>query len=1171
MKRFLSILLAAALSLMAVPASALADEVSETAGSDNPTVGSGEEARSLDELLQAGDYVPGRVLAHVNDDFAPVSAYSSNGGGWSASNLYTFDPQPEAGAEADVPLARSMPTPEQVILIESGTQSTEDLLRDLAHPPGVLAAQPDYVRYIDDLETQAKPVEEPAAALSADTAPTDDPLIGLQWHLAPTDEIAGAANVETLWGDEGIPGRPWQGKEEVVVAVVDTGVDCTNPDLKDVMWENPGNIGLEGEHGYDYGMGDDDPMDNDGHGTHVAGIIAASVNNGEGVAGVAPNAKIMALRVANESGGFLTSAVLGAYSYMKKAAQARVNLVAANNSWMGAGESPLLTEVMDDLYRSNGVLSVCASGNYAADLDQSLNLPAGAPTDGAIAVNAVDREGRLASFSDYGAAATDLAAPGTDILSTAPQGQGIVDGDDPELTVAFDDFESEDRMFSFQASGDAEPSVSRAEVPQVVGDAPSQGVLMSIKQAKAGQKASVVFTAKKGAVKQGLAAADKTVDDLQCLAFDAGVADSKESDMGRLLRVSVHGIDGSWIDLTPESFGTGGAIPLSLRVPIPKDKRDEINWDEFSFKLERTFTSFDDGMDLDFFFDNVALVSDVAPYVYMDGTSMAAPVVTGSCALLAGLFPNDGAEQLRARILGGVKRADALAGTCTSDGQLDVVRAATDPYPVVDALEPAADGTLEATVRGSWFGEDRGRVTLDGADLEVKSWGANEVRVVLPPSLESKQRYVQVERADGDTGRRKVAVGSEEGFDFFESLPAPDFKSLGLPEPTLYNAWSMAAAAGRVYAVPHFESSDGRERSALLAYDPASASWSVQHLVTDTLDAVFRLTSSGGVLYALTSDQVLYSFDPSTGTLGDPVDCRDSLTACGFGGFDFMGVTLASDGRSLWVFAGLDASGASSPLVARVDMATGDATALPDLGEGRFTPFADMVNGVLTVAAGNVNWIESRIVNSVAAFEGDEWNYAPFPQDIVLNQYGAVAGGVLPAGSTIAGSTASHERIILSGAVEAGNQGSDTFVYDPKAGTWLAVPTRLSASKVSLASGAVLGDALYVAGMDSLTKEMVFKRLKFELAPDEEGGGGTPDKPTTDPGEEQPKPLPDAPDAPASPQEALKPSAEAAKPKPLTATGDPLAPRTAALALAAVSALAVAGLVVAVRRSRSRR
>lgn len=62
---------------------------------------------------------------------------------------------------------------------------------------------------------------------------------------------------------------------------------------------------------------------------------------------------------------------------------------------------------------------------------------------------------------------------------------------------------------------------------------------------------------------QGLAAADKTVDDLQCLAFDAGVADSKESDMGRLLRVSVHGIDGSWIDLTPESFGTGGATAFA--------------------------------------------------------------------------------------------------------------------------------------------------------------------------------------------------------------------------------------------------------------------------------------------------------------------------------------------------------------------------------------------------------------------------------------------------------------------------------------------------------------------------------------------------------------------------------------------------------------------------------
>lgn len=79
-----------------------------------------------------------------------------------------------------------------------------------------------------------------------------------------------------------------------------------------------------------------------------------------------------------------------------------------------------------------------------------------------------------------------------------------------------------------------------------------------------------------------------------------------------------------------------------------------------------------------------------------------------------------------------------------------------------------------------------------------------------------------------------------------------------------------------------------------------------------------------------------------------------------------------------------------------------------------------------------------------------------FPAGYRVEPVWCGAGGVLPAGSTIAGSTASHERIILSGAVEAGNQGSDTFVYDPKAGTWLAVPTRLSASKVSLASGAVL-------------------------------------------------------------------------------------------------------------------
>ena len=97
--------------------------------------------------------------------------------------------------------------------------------------------------------------------------------------------------------------------------------DYTHPDLAGAMWENPGTLDLPGRHGYDFANDDDDPMPAGEHGTHVAGIAAAVANNGIGGAGVAPNAKIMAFRIADENGGLWESAAISAYAYMKQAVQ----------------------------------------------------------------------------------------------------------------------------------------------------------------------------------------------------------------------------------------------------------------------------------------------------------------------------------------------------------------------------------------------------------------------------------------------------------------------------------------------------------------------------------------------------------------------------------------------------------------------------------------------------------------------------------------------------------------------------------------------------------------------------------------------------------------------------------------------------------------------------------
>ncbi len=220
----------------------------------------------------------------------------------------------------------------------------------------------------------------------------------------------------------------------VVVAVIDTGVDLTHPDLRPNLWVNEGEVpgnGIDDDgngyvddvNGYDFVFRDADPNDIDGHGTHVAGSVAARGDDGFGVPGVAYEARIMSLKFLHGFQGGLSSQAAEAITYaVNNGAQV------INASWGGPGQSSAIRNAIA-YARSRGVVFVTAAGNEGQNNDVRSSYPANYPLDNVISVAASDRRDRLAGFSNYGASRVHVAAPGVDIVSTVPGSDwGYMDG-----------------------------------------------------------------------------------------------------------------------------------------------------------------------------------------------------------------------------------------------------------------------------------------------------------------------------------------------------------------------------------------------------------------------------------------------------------------------------------------------------------------------------------------------------------------------------------------------------------------------------------------------------------------------------------------------------------------------------------------------------------------------
>jgi subtilisin family serine protease len=284
---------------------------------------------------------------------------------------------------------------------------------------------PDHVSVADAVELlDARPgvaLVQPDFRVEVARTP-NDPSFGSLWGLDNTGQSGGTAGADIRAPEAWNTGT---GTRRTVVAVIDTGVDYNHPDLRANMWKNTrevagngidddGNGFRDDVYGYDFANNDSNPMDDNGHGTHVAGTIGAVGNNGIGVAGVNWNTRIMALKFLDGSGsGYLSNAVRALNYAVRNGAHV------VNASFGGGGYDSAMATALSNA-RSRGVIVVAAAGNDGTNNDENAVYPANYPGDNIVSVAATDRYDRLASYSNYGQATVDIAAPGSSIYSTLP-------------------------------------------------------------------------------------------------------------------------------------------------------------------------------------------------------------------------------------------------------------------------------------------------------------------------------------------------------------------------------------------------------------------------------------------------------------------------------------------------------------------------------------------------------------------------------------------------------------------------------------------------------------------------------------------------------------------------------------------------------------------------------
>lgn len=669
-------------------------------------------------------------------------------------------------------------TSELVVMnLNSDNYSTEKLVEILSDLPGIKYAEPNY--------------RCQAAAVSPNK------YFDYQWGLENSGQNNGIVGnhigLDNIWADTNSGTK----KTDTIVAVIDTGIDYTHEDLKDNLWVNKDLGKLSGKHGFNFLYYSDDPMDDNGHGTHVSGIIGGAGKNINGITGVDKSLKIMSLKFLDESGYGYFFGALSAYEYINKAISLGYKVKAANNSWDGIDgrDSKIFKEIIDAVGKK-GCITVCSAGNETLNNDEYDSFPSSIDSEYIVSVAASTEDGGLAYFSNFGKETVDIAAPGTSILSS-------VSYDCYNPTIYSDELKDElsNVFLDFEQSTD----LDKVEWQNWDGYAWSSSK-------GAGTSSAIEITDEDffGLPDNSSHSLKWTINDLDpegmyhlyipYTTTDSSVPIQASSAM-KIIKCA---------DSEPDEWEWGSEVLITdTRLTASGDLPDEYkniftmfdlnfcdyagtdhpmnSWDNLNFEINSgsragrdralVFTYFSNNGDTEheILFDDLGISmggdsnESLGKHAFYSGTSMAAPMVTGALALLSEAKPAYPTEQLALEIAN-MTDGSSLDAYVASGGILDMSNY-RNAKPLISKIAVSGNNVL---INGYGFGSTAGSVKVDGVTVPSANVVWKDKLITIPAAnVKNKLVTFTVTTASGKIATKEAYVVSGKPT-FSAETPLPD-------------------------------------------------------------------------------------------------------------------------------------------------------------------------------------------------------------------------------------------------------------------------------------------------------------------------------------------------------------------------------------------------------------
>lgn len=900
------------------------------------------------DMIASGDYVEGEAIVcfaqrpGVFDlPFFPAPAQNSLLS--SSERLSTVDEQTYTQAtDEEVPDAAKAGGPlspllsflfpsageeVSISLVKEDGMTTEQLLRELLADPQVLSAEPNYrMTCADEAPAPQHANNDPKPLVTTGNgsagfrteADSEQPsgettfdMTGYQWFSSGVEASVPQYLINAPHTpNPGVRVPHWNKagttNSSGIVAIMDSGVDYTHPDLKNVMYHFAPELQQQlgcGEFGFAPRRDDKtDPMDYYGHGTHCAGIAAAQWN-GFGVSGVANGAKLIGISVAmsKEDSSFSYDAVIRGYDFLVNAAASGVDIRAVNRSF-APDPANNADAAMIRAAGEAGIVTCIASGNHSDDLDVIYDdINTKQPSPYVLRVNASRQQNDRAWFSNYGHYITDVFAPGSGLLSTIPLNveghwRYFPEADSNPLynETTFEGALPRVYLGNYAADPETgEPTIDLVELD--VSKSNDIGV--------DGDSASVKFTAGLNIGERPMIVIDVPIGD----ALDVGAIED--------INLALYPYETDVTDPTLQVMLENGEFcDLSQDISASRSDNNLYGWALHGVHLTDALLSgqglrriTDGGVtyirllasamirdpsyeihtkkNVEMHLDRIAFGrkgnSGNLPYRYMNGTSMAAPVVSGCAAVVSSSVeastPAERAAETVRIMKGAMHQAPGYRGYCKQNGQVDLgILGQVEKYtPVIESAQVTGD---LLTLTGAYFGSSAGSLSVGGAKAQPSSWSATSITLPWPAGVSSGLVPISVTSSAGEGSRAlplSAPSSSSASVALYErdlTVPSTPVRSPGI---TACPSSIEATDEGILFAA----AGDGDDRANiatgyLFRSSDAGTTWTSVPLPQDMRNV--RLELGDGVLYVMGStpadgiDYVaqwhLYSFDIAKGT-----------------------------------------------------------------------------------------------------------------------------------------------------------------------------------------------------------------------------------------------------------------------------------------------------------------